>query len=295
MIADKYIEYAERTRNSFKRYDDIRDADLTKPCNVTAVEDIPYGNNERFNLLDIYFPKNISFPYKTIVSIHGGAYVYGDKERYHYYCMDLSARGFAVVNFSYRLASESPYPSALEDINKVFHFIYDNHAKYNIDLNNLFIVGDSAGAQLAAQYISIFTNAKYRIHFAFEVPDIKIKGCALNCGMYDMKNLIINPEHKEMFETYFQGRENKFTKQLETLEAITHEFPPCYVMTAYYDFLKSEAQPLLRVLKEKKIPHHFKIYGSSEQCYMSHVFHLNIKNKEAIQCNNDECNFFNSL
>ena len=32
--------------------------------------------------------------------VHGGGWVYGDKQTYQYYCMSLAEKGFAVVNFS---------------------------------------------------------------------------------------------------------------------------------------------------------------------------------------------------
>lgn len=53
----------------------------------------------------------------VIVSVHGGGWGYGDKERYQYYCMSLAQQGFAVVNFSYRLASKYKFPAPLEDTN----------------------------------------------------------------------------------------------------------------------------------------------------------------------------------
>ena len=37
----------------------------------------------------------------VIVSFHGGGWVYGDKNVYQFYCMELAKRGFAVVNYSY--------------------------------------------------------------------------------------------------------------------------------------------------------------------------------------------------
>ena len=72
--------------------------------------------------------------------------------------MRLAQRGFTFVNFNYRLAPEYKYPTALEDINQVFLFIRDHAEEYAIDTNNIFVVGDSAGAQLATQYLIICTN-----------------------------------------------------------------------------------------------------------------------------------------
>ena len=62
--------------------------------------------NLKWQKLDVYRQKDATGKLPVIVSVHGGGWVYGDKERYQFYCMDLAERGFAVVNFSYRLAPE---------------------------------------------------------------------------------------------------------------------------------------------------------------------------------------------
>lgn len=77
----------------------------------------------RWQILDLYRLKNREgekLPVIVIVSVHGGGWSYGDKERYQYYCTSLTQRGFAIVNFTYRLEPEFKYPASLEDTNLVF-------------------------------------------------------------------------------------------------------------------------------------------------------------------------------
>lgn len=77
----------------------------------------------------------------VIVSVHGGGWGYGDKERYQYYCMSLAQQGFAVVNFSYRLASKYKFPAPLEDTNRVFVWLLAHAVRYGFDTHNVFCVG----------------------------------------------------------------------------------------------------------------------------------------------------------
>ena len=98
------------------RSDKKRDAGLTIPESVSAYRDISYGKHGRWSLLDLYVPKDVTAPVPVIVSVHGGGWVYGTKETYVYYCSDLARRGFAVVNFSYRLAPLHKFPAALEEL-----------------------------------------------------------------------------------------------------------------------------------------------------------------------------------
>ncbi len=289
-----YMEYALRVRESFKGYDDVRDAGLKAPRGILRHDGILYGDHPG-NVLDVYLPENCEFPIKTIVSIHGGAYVYGDKERYQYYCMDLAARDFAVVNFTYRLAPEHPYPAALEDVGAVFRWIEREGSRYGMDLRRLFAVGDSAGAQLAQQYLTMLTNPHYARLFSIELPKLSVRGCALNCGMYEIQRLMQSVEHRDMLAAYFQGREDVYAAQLDVLRYVTEDFPPAFVMTAVCDMFRDEPKPLLRVLEEKKVPHLFRMYGEEGRKDLYHVFHLNLRLEEADVCNGEECAFFDRL
>ncbi|MEE1400350.1 MAG: alpha/beta hydrolase, partial [Bulleidia sp.] len=100
-------EYAEIIRKTFSKGDMERDKNNQIPEDVVRYTDIRYANHdEKWNLLDVYRPKNIKGKLPVIMSVHGGGWVYGDKDVYQWYCMNLAQRGFAVVNYSYRLAPE---------------------------------------------------------------------------------------------------------------------------------------------------------------------------------------------
>ena len=82
------------------------------------------------------------------------------------------------------------------------------------------------------------------------------------------------------------------TDTYDVLGHITADYPPTYVMTSYYDFLKENAQPMYEFLKGKGIPCAWKCYGSEDKKYMAHVCHVNMNLEEAKEINQDECAFF---
>ena len=118
-----------KIREEFGASDAKRDAGLTTPSDIQRFDNICYGKDPVWQSLDLYRPKSMDEKkLPVIVSVHGGAWVYGTKEVYQFYCMRLAQFGFAVVNFNYRLAPENKFPSSLEDTNLVFQWINANKA-----------------------------------------------------------------------------------------------------------------------------------------------------------------------
>lgn len=284
----------EEIRTQWAEGDAIRDAGLTVPEDILRQTDLPYGEDP-MNLLDVYYPKDTRTALATIINIHGGGWVYGDKELYAHYCMRLAQRGFTVVNFSYRLAPEHKYPAPLQDICKVLHWIQQNADAYRIDRNNLFMVGDSAGGQLCHQILTMLTNPKYAALFDFWPPeDFHVNACALNCGCYFIPlSRILSPKRMgSLFEAYFPQDYIPILPQLKVQKHVTADFPPAFVMSAQNDYLKFMAAPLYRGLKRKGVEAELHIYGTKEQKEVGHVFHVNCKLELAAKCNDDECAFF---
>ncbi|MDE6055921.1 MAG: alpha/beta hydrolase [Lachnospiraceae bacterium] len=291
---------AEKLRRDFGATDQKRDAGLTTPDNIKRYDDITYGKYGKYNLLDIYHKKDVTSPQKTIIDIHGGGWTYGDKDVYQHYCMDLAQRGFTVVNFSYRLSPENPFPAALEDVNTAFTWVSENAGAYNIDLDKICVTGDSAGAQLASQYLTLLSNSTYRKLFSMQIPfdKITVKAVAFNCGCYDMKERM-GGGADEPFLAYIDkalSEDKDMTmERINVIKYINADFPPTYVMTSEYDFLKNQAKPMYELLKEKGIICEYKLYGNVGDEYMGHVFHLNQRLEEAKICNDDECRFFDRI
>ena len=53
------------------------------------------------------------------------------------------------------------FPDELDDVDRYMHWVDDHAEEYRLDRNNVFIVGDSAGGQMAEQYVTILTNPDY--------------------------------------------------------------------------------------------------------------------------------------
>ena len=288
------IEEIRKMRLEWAANDAKRDAGLTVPEDVDRYPDLSYGPYAE-NVLDIYCPKGTDRPLPTIVSIHGGGWFYGGKQLYSHYCMRLAQRGFTVVNFEYRLAPEYKYPAPLEDTCAVMRWMQKNAKDCFIDLNNVFMLGDSAGGQLCQQVLTLLTNPEYRKFFDFAPPEgFRVNACALNCGCYFFPVSRWTPPKRcgVIFEAYFPENYKPLLPQLKVKKYVTGDFPPAIVMTAANDHLRMMAKPMYRILKRRGVETQLNIYGTKEQKEAGHVFHVNCRLPLAAQCNDDQCAFF---
>ena len=278
-------------RYSAGRSDKKRDAAIPLPAGVTECRNISYGPHGRDNLLDVCYPEGTSSPLPTIVSIHGGGYVYGSKEIYRRYAMDMARRGFAVVNFNYRLAPKWKFPAPLADTNAVLHWVVKNAARYHLDPDRILLVGDSAGAQLASQYAAIWANPVYGALFQMKPPKIRIRALGLNCGLYDMRERASDPRRGLQLD--YLGKDlSPEDPRFRVLESIGSNYPPAFLTTSCCDFLRANAEPMCRFLTERGVDADWKCYGTEGDKRIGHVFHVNIVLEEATRCNDDAAAFF---
>ena len=288
-------ELSEKIRKLFQEGDDIRDAGLKEPSDVEAFRDICYGTDEKWQSLDVYRPKAAGRePLPVIVSVHGGAWMYGDKERYRFYCMSLAQRGFAVVNFTYRLAPENKFPASLEDTNLVFTWVLVHKEEYGFDTEHLFAVGDSAGAHNLGLYCCILTNPEYAESYSFKTPEnFCPRAVALNCGEYHISaEEGSDGSTKEIMKEYLpEGGTKAEIEKISVIDHVTSAFPPTFLMTAAGDFLILQAPVMASRLMECSVPFELHFYGDADH-QLGHVFHCNMKLEEAAKCNDEECAFF---
>lgn len=279
----------ERLRLEWAKADDARDFGCTISEQLTVDRDIPYcseTDNSADHMLDVYCP--LEFQHLPIIlNIHGGAWFYGDKERYRFYAAHLAENGFLVVNCNYRRMPDAFYPAPLEDVCAVVKWMQTQNYTDN---PNWFMVGDSAGAQLVTQYCILASNPEYRMKLGFPDIDALPNAIALNCGIYDMRSL------EDDFKHYYIHKADPVQKELfdNMLDYITAGFPPTFLMQAYHDGFKKQTKPMREKLEMQQIPMVFREYGA-ENPADGHVFHLNLRSKNGLACNAAEIAFFQTI
>jgi acetyl esterase/lipase len=113
--------------------------------------DIPYANLSPAQKLDIYIPESGDGPFPVIVSIHGGAFMFGDKRDGQVNPMlEGLKRGYAVVSVNYRLSGEAIFPKNIQDVKAAIRWIRAHAKQYHLNPERMAAWGGSAGGNLSA-------------------------------------------------------------------------------------------------------------------------------------------------
>jgi acetyl esterase/lipase len=98
---------------------------------VRVERDIKYGAADR-NLLDVFTPETTATSARPVlIFVHGGGFVAGNKRTgdspfYDNIMLWAVKNGFVGVNTTYRLAPQSPWPAAAEDLGTAVKWVSDN-------------------------------------------------------------------------------------------------------------------------------------------------------------------------
>lgn len=130
-----------------------------KPATIAAdgfIRDVPYvtGSTDPMQQLNVFKPAQPGFP--VVVFIHGGNWDAGDKD-YRFGGQDiynnigrfLASRGIGCANISYRLLPSVDWRAQADDAARAVAWVYAHAADFGGDPKRLFVMGHSAGAQLA--------------------------------------------------------------------------------------------------------------------------------------------------
>jgi len=236
--------------------------------NLTS--NIPYADlaHER-QVLDIYAPddaKNLP----VVFWIHGGGWQTGDKTSVQIKPRVFAEHGFVFVSTNYRLWPQVEMGELIRDIAKSLGWAHQNIAKYGGDPRRIFVMGHSAGAQLAAL---LCIDDRYLK--AEGVPFDVLKGCVpVDGDTYDIPAIITTAEIRQTVHGLPLpefGHRVKFgndPKKHIDFSAVTHVakgkgIPPFLILhVAGHPDVTAQARRLGAALKEADIP--VTVFGASE-------------------------------
>ncbi|WJX87626.1 putative isoprenylcysteine alpha-carbonyl methylesterase icmel1 [Trifolium repens] len=110
---------------------------------------VVYGDKPR-NRLDLFLPRNSDGPKPVVAFITGGAWIIGYKAWGSLLGQQLSERDIIVACIDYRNFPQATISDMIEDASQGISFVCNNIAEYGGDPNRIYLMGQSAGAHIAA-------------------------------------------------------------------------------------------------------------------------------------------------
>ena len=221
-----------------KRQDDKRIATLSWPEGIEESRDNPYINDGNpMHLIDVCYPKNREGKLPVIIDIHGGGWMYGDKELNKNYCHNLVKRGYVVFVMSYRLYPEVTADEQIRDVFASLKWIKEHMDEYGCDKERILLTGDSAGGMLAGFTALISSSEELREAYGVEDHGLSFDAVCLTSPM-----LYMNLKDKTGFYTRIAIGKDFSSKpwgQYVNLDQLLKKgkMPPTILITSSGDFL----------------------------------------------------------
>jgi acetyl esterase/lipase len=235
-------------------------ASLAHAQNVKS--NIPYADagHER-HVLDIFAPEGAK-DLPVVFWIHGGGWQTGDKSDVQMKPRWFTQRGFIFVSTNYRLLPSVTMEVIFQDVAKSLGWVHKNIAAHGGDPKRIFVMGHSAGAQLAALMCIDDRYLK-----AEGVPFEVLQGCVpVDGDTFDVPAIITTAEIRQTVHGLPLpefGHRVKFgndpKKHIE-FSAVTHvakgkNIPPFLILhVAGHPDVTAQARRLAGALQKAEIP-----------------------------------------
>lgn len=266
---------------------------------IKQIIDIPYVNDGNVeHLLDIYTPACSEGKLPVLIDVHGGGWMYGNKELNKNYCLYMASLGFAVVNINYRLAPNAHIDGQLQDIFAVLNWLDENGEKYPLDMKNIYITGDSAGAHLAGLAMMTIYRDDMSELFSVKKPSLRFNAVGFSSGAFDLAVILRNPLFiAKGYAEIILGPDYKKSPFLNYVSLIKLvggvSLPPIYMVSSKEDFVGSQSVAFSKILNKYDVSHQFHRWGKVKGKALMHVFNIMYPEwKESIVTNKEMASFF---
>lgn len=276
---------------------------------ITCIKDIAYGKAD-LQKGDLYFKNelNKSGEKKPIVLyIHGGGFIKGDKKHRVTVSEYYANEDCFVFSINYRLPPEVDIFGQISDCVSALNYIKTLAESYNIDLNNIFITGDSSGSCQTTFLAAIKYDDELRVKLGCRAVEVDIKGLMLMSGIYDVEALVkhiklfgVIPQAAEMILNFklksdlSNLNEYEFYDCMSPSKFVNSKWCPVFISWAEDDiFCKGQGETMSNALKS----HIDDVSTYSVKGILNnHCYHLFLKsNKYAEECMGKSVDFINRI
>ncbi len=274
---------------------------------VQGTVDISYDHQYKSlfkdNSYDLYLPKNIDHKIPVLVWIHGGGFIGGDKSTLKEFATKLASDAqIAVLSMNYQRAPESKYPNQVLQVGELISSLQKNKSTV-IDLSHVMFGGDSAGAQIALEYVLTQTNDIHRN--SLNIPHLlnkdNIRGTLSYCGPLNLKQMV-NDKSRSGFMKFFvqtvawselgikHWESSPRLEESSLVSQLTKDFPPTYITDGNSYSFEEQGMAFEKRLNQFEVPVQTLFFNHSTK-KISHEYQFDYSKKEARQCYSQTLSF----
>jgi acetyl esterase/lipase len=194
----------------------------------TVNPDVVYGMQNNYPLkLDLWRNQSAKEPVPTVIYIHGGGWIFGDRTGAVPQLFPYFQRGWNIVNVEYRMAWVSPAPAAVEDCRCALQWVIRNAKQFNLDTSRIIVTGHSAGGHLSLTTGLLTPEAGLDV----ECPGdeiLKVAAVINWYGISDVNDVLAGPNRKNYAEEWLDAQANAtaIAKRTSPLTYVSKDSPP---------------------------------------------------------------------
>jgi acetyl esterase/lipase len=210
--------------------------------------DLAYAESkDKRQMLDVYAPtrgKN----HPVVIWIHGGGWQAGDKADVQKKPQAFTEKGFVFVSINYRLLPKATIKQMAGDVARAIRWTHDHARDHGGDPGTMFVMGHSAGAQLAAL---VCTDDRYLK--AEKLSLAMVKGCVpVDGDTYDVPLQIRTVEKKRAERYKMKFGDAASQKDLSPVSHVARgkNIPPFLILhVADHPETRAQSQRLAKALQ----------------------------------------------
>lgn len=285
---------------------------------VEVERDVPYGPpddpHSRWRRLDVYRPVHRPGPWPVVFYVHGGAFHLLSKDTHWLMGLIFARHGYLVVNISYRLALQHPYPAAIADTCAAYTWMVRHLGELGGDPERVAVAGESAGGNLVSA-LTVAACQRREEAWAREVFDAGLvpRAALPFCGLLEVSRperfvrrrpipRWIDGSIRDAAATYLRGYpsspcvETELADPLRVLETcvaglpkerhLERPLPPFFAPVGTRDPLLDDTRRLEKALRALDVPVEARYYAGG-----IHAFHALVWDPAARRCWRDALAF----
>lgn len=260
------------------------------------IADVSYiDDGDSNHMLDLFGTQSVSEPTRTVVEVHGGGFIGGNKSTNTDHSIYYADHGYLVVTPDYSKLPNVTFKEAIQELFTVYQWVADNAEEYHFDTDHIFLSGDSAGGFYVLISAAIMVSPELQEYFEVTPPDYDFNAYIASCPAADVLSMRddLGAGGPAGYTADTIGEDilmnDDLMSHLDLYSVIDPEtYPYVYMMSTPEDKVtRTMVEKFEKFLTDNNIDHEFHDYENQSN-ELLHVFNIsNIDWEESIQANDD--------